>query len=391
MIIAERNSTIMRQAIPLPRGGGLASAMGTFYSEVQIINYTGEEICVLDYENLVARIAPEPGFIVSNLMERRIIIQQRYCSGKRHHTVSGYLEDTPSTQITTIIPYDALISETVFSEDVNALFYITRYNPGPHFHPHSEAYLKRHYDEVRDRIARDATYAPVTIMANDPAGKFKKLFIELNGHICSVEVTNYKHCDHEEDVVAIGIRDAINDDFSVQRVIKTSFAELLKKDPLCWEIGGFMVSADREWFEQKLEAERNTAKPNVVPSSEVEKLLTKVREEDKLIIEQKDEIIAKRDKTIKEHKQQYDELKSSYEDLLNNGFMKRNSKVAFDRLGIDEKKIEQSRIEADAALRAEQLKLQREQFNTLATVAKTIAVLAPMMLLAFKYFNQGST
>lgn len=386
MIVAERSNLVRKSKIEKYQGD-LTFKTGSIYSEFKIINQMGEEICALDYNNQIARIKPEPGYNARNFDDRCLTIQYRFVNGPRVFT-NGYIESTLSDYGEFVIPYDVFITETVFVEEVNALFFNPRWHTGTLNHPHSKEYISQQIDKIRSEIARATVYSPITIIANDPSGKITQLFVELNGRICTVKVTNFKEI-NEDDVVAISIRGTTTGSLEECKIIRTSFTELFRKDPLCWEIEGFWISIDRKFFEQKLAIEKNKPQPNVVPSSEIEMLLSQARQEDHLLIQQQVDLIKQREQDHKELQRRYKELQDSYNDLVKGEYLQRNSTHAFRKLDIDEAKSRAAEREAILNRELEQLKLKKEQYNTWANIAKAVVVIVPVGLLVFNHFTKA--
>lgn len=387
MIVAENSDLVFKSTIANTHGS-LAHNIGSIYNEFQIINQLGEEICALDYQNRVARIKPQAGYTVRNLDDRCLIIQYRYVVGPRTIGQMG-IENSQATHGRITIPYDVLMTETVFVEEVNALFFNPLWHPGVHDHPHSVEYISREHDKIRSEVGRGTVFDPISIMANDPSGKIKQLFIELNGKICTVKVTNYNAAD-ETDVVAVGVRGAVTGSIDEFKIVKTSFTELRRQDPLCWEIQGFLISTDRTWFEHKLAVEKKKPIINGIPSGEIEALLEKARETDVATISSQAAMLLQRDHDVRDWQTRYKQLKDSYEDIVKGGYLERSSALATRKLDVDEAKVASVAHETNVSYQTEQHKLRREQLSTLTNVAKTVVVLAPLAVLLWNYMHKES-
>jgi hypothetical protein len=375
MIVAEHCALIRKSQYT--DKGGLAHSRGSFYNEVKIINYLGEDITALDYKNDKVVFKPEGAVIPAD--ERNLIIQYRSTRSPRVIGNLG-LETSVSEFGTMTIPYDLLLQEPIFVEEINALLFSPVWHPTAMLHPHSKEYNDLQNDKLRNEISRDAVYSPITIMANDPQGKIKQLYIALNDKICTVKVTNCNAGLYETDVVAISIRGSINGALDDRKIIRTSFTELMRKNPLFWEIEGFCISTDRTWLENKLAVEKTKPSSNGIPVEEVQALLKQARDGDKVIIDEQAAEIVQLGKDVKAWKQRYTELKSSYDDIVSGGYLDRNSTVAFKKIDLEETKLNNAEKQSKRDQKIEDIKLTKEQLGTIANIAKAAAVIIPAVV-----------
>lgn len=388
MIVAEESSLIKKTTVKNDKGA-LPFNLGSYYNEFQIINYLGEDIHAIDHLNQVVIIKPQEKSGIPLEDDRCIIIQYRHVQGPRIIGDRG-MEITHSTYCTMTIPRRVLLEDTIFVEEINALLFCPKWHPNTNLHPHSKEHIALQHERIRYEIARKASGCPITIMANDPTGEISSLHIELNGQVYTVKVTNFNSDENEKDLVVMGIRGSVNGDVDDLKIVRTSFTDLLRQNPLCWEIGGFLVSRDRHWLENKLNVEKVKPVSNGIPSEEVKNLLNQAKAEDKAYIENLSETVIQKDREIKELKSRYKTLHESYDDLVKNGYMDRNSEFVFRKLDVDEENIKAKVEEAKINQKTERIKFTKENLSTIATVAKTIAVIIPLVVLYLKYKKEAA-
>ena len=371
-----------------PSFGSLIVGLGTIYNEFQVINCTNEPIYAIDYMNRKCLIRPQK--ISTYGDDRRIEIRSRIVEGYRTTDHRG-VENSKGHMRTIKIPYELLRDEPVFVHETNAVLCFSEQIMFVK-HPHSKEVKEETTKEYRKNINDALTAVPMLLNANDPSGKITSLFFEINGTICSTKVTNI----HDEpDYVTLMLR---NKHYSINEMTKckTSFSELFTEDRHIWTIGDqssdyvFRISDSRELLEKTLEIERSK-RPNVIEVSSVTDLIKKATEE-------RDEKIEHLNEEVKELRRQNAFLKSSNESLRNGDYQERVADVVHEKLRLEEMKVhqaqreteqarrktEQDRLETELASKIERSKLYKEIINTVATIAKAVAVIIPAGLGIFK-------
>ena len=369
MITAEHSSAV--QIIDDKHSSGsLRGDIGTFYNEFHIINGLNEPLYAVDYDNHKILIPRR----VENTYgaDRRVEIVSRVVEGKRtFDSLRGY-ENTPNSHLRTIrIPYDLLRDEPIFVHEINAVLCFAHHLPFIK-HPHSKDAKAKEMEDYREKINSNMMVVPMILNANDPAGRFRTLYIEINGIICAAQVTNIVA---EKDYVDLAFRDK---SYSLTELthFRTTITELLEQDPQIWSLGGFRLSGDREWLEQVIEVERSK-QPTRIDVATVNAMLKQNREEDEQRISQ---LIDE----AKETKRQLTILKTNHEALKNNDYHERNAQLAHDKLKLEELKLQQAALDAEVNLKAERLKFRKELLTTFGVVAKTAAVVTPLAFGLYK-------
>lgn len=389
MIVAEHSDFIFKSHSANEKGG-LPHNLGSYYGEHQIINNLGEEIYALDYRNQLVRILPQDGASVPLRDDRNITIQYRFTTQRRQFGHMS-IEQTPSTRCRIVIPYNVLLREPVFVEELNAVLFSPRWHPDfiP-LHPHSKEYLQKEHEKIRAEVARKATYSPITIMANDPTGKVAKLFVVVDGKICSIHVSHLNESDNETDLITIARREALVSGEDDVRLVRTSFTELYRQDPMYWEIDGLQICKDRDWLAHKLEIANTKAKDTQIPAEEVTKLVKEAREADQKRIKELHDTITDREGELKTVKARYGQLRDSYDDLIKNGHADRSSTIISRKLDLEEDRIEASIREAAIGKETEDIKKIKEQLSVAATVVKLAIAVVPLVLIYLKYKQSKS-
>lgn len=384
MIVAEHSDLIFKSHSANEKGS-LPHNLGSYYGEHQIINNLGEEIYALDFRNQVVRILPQDGASVPLRDDRNVTVQYRFTTHRRQIGTLA-MEQTPSTRCRIVIPLSVLLREPVFVEELNAVLFSPRWHPDfiP-LHPHSAEYIQKEHEKIRAEVARKATYSPITIMANDPTGKVSKLFVVVDGKICTVHVTHLNESDNETDLITIARREALANGEDDVHLTRTSFTELYRQDPLYWEVDGLQICRDRDWLANKLEVSRQKIENLGVPPEEVSKLIKESREADRKRIDELQAIITDRDGELKTTKSRYNQLRDSYDDLIKNGHADRSSTIVSRKLDLEEDRIEASIREAKIGKETEDIKKIKEQLGVVTTVVKLAIAVVPLVLIYLKY------
>ena len=371
MIIAEYSSTV-KTITDKDSCGGLHHRHGCYYHEFLITNYTGEAVYATGFNNgsVLIKPWPQPLYGPSKPLEIRwrchpdLLNQRTYDQYNR--------ETTPTRHTIMTIPYEDLKREPHFVEELNAVLCF-REHLNIVKHPHSKEAVQEGLYAVRDDINKAVDVAPFVLEANDPSGRIKDLFIEVNGIICATCVTSISA---EPDYVKLNLRDREHSDSEYTRY-HTTFTELFKQeDSHIWTLGGFRLASDRVWFEQVLEIERN-AKPKLIEVGVVSDLIKRAREEDEDHIRQLNE-----DK--KETLRRLSVVQASYDSLLAGDYHEKAAQHALDKLEHDRLKLQQQREQAKSDRDVERAKRQREIITTIGVVAKTVAVVLPISIGIYK-------
>lgn len=381
MIIAE-TCNLVKITTEKAIGGALPNK-GSYYNEFQIINNLNEDILALDFLNRPITIEPD-GDLRPRDDERCVVIQYRAIRGPRK--IASMAQDVSFSEYYRMtIPYNLLFKTPVFVEEVNALLYHPRWHPFENFHPHSKKYLEREHDRYRRELYNSSGYMPINIIANDPSGRIKALYVVINGEICTSKVTNYDTKD-DTDEVGICVKKPYSENLNeVDKVIhKTSFTELHKTHSRYWEILGFQISSDLEFLKRKLKNQQQTVE-EPIPPKELEELVTESQTKNVKEIERLNLLIKHKEFVNKELVTRNRELQESLDDMTTGGFLDRKSDHAFRTLEIEEQKHGVKIKELENSEKIEKLKVEKEEikskkekmslfFNAIINLAKTAFV-----------------
>lgn len=357
--------------------GGLPHKIGSYYNEFLIINYIGESIYAVDYQNKHALIQQHPTLMAKK--EIQILYRASLGSDRRYDVYN--LDITPNIRRTITIPYDIIRREPVFVEEINAVLCFGDHLSGVK-HPHSQKSIDDLLEQTKLETEADATQYPFIILANDPSGRIKSLFFEINDMICETKVSCRST---ESDTVLIGYRNKPHsmNDFTTH---KTTFTDLLSQDPRVWTFGGFRFSCNRKWFEHVIEVERGK-KPTYIEVGAVDALVkqARVEAEDKIRIltEENRDVVAR-----------FKRLEATHEALKNGDYHERSAELAHKKLDVEADKLRKAEMEAKLSLDAERVKMKKELLSTLGVLAKTLVVVVPIgigIYKAIKVARSGKT
>jgi hypothetical protein len=371
MLTAEHSSAVSHKIDPNSYGA-LPHRIGSFYNESLIINYLNEPLYAIDYNNHPVLIQQHPHPVYGNY--RKVEIRSRSHLGQatmRTYDPRTGLETTPTRHEIMQISFESLREQPFFVEELNAVLCfhdqlsITK-------HPHSKEAVAELVRDIQIEVYKSKADAPFVLLANDPSRNLTKLFIEVNGVICSVRVT---HITEEEDSILLAVRDKDHSPESFTRH-QSTFTQLLTQDPKIWTLGGFRLSSDREWFEQVLQIERST-KPSTIEVSIVDALLKRAREEDsdriKLLLDEK-----------KELQRRLTSLSATHDAMLSGDYHEKVAELAQEKLRLEKIKLQQSAVEAKLTMQGEKLKFKKELISTFGVAAKTLAVVVPIGIGIYK-------
>ena len=378
MITAEHSNAV-RHEKELNSYGALPHRIGSFYNEFLIINYLNEPLYAVDYNNKPILVQQHPHPVYGN--HRRIEIRSRTYIGQataRTYDLRTGLETTPTPHEIMQISFELLREQPIFVEELNAVLCfqdqlsITK-------HPHSKEAVAELVRNIQIEVHKSKADAPFVLLANDPTKKLNKLFIEINGVICSVRVT---HITEETDSVLLAVRDKDHSLESFTRY-QSTLTQLLTQDAKIWTLGGFRLSSDREWFEQVLQIERTT-KPSTIEVSAVDALLKRAREEDtdkiKLLTEEKKEI-----------QRRLTSLTATHDAMLSGDYHEKVAELAQEKLRLEKIKLQQAAVETKLNLQGEKLKFRKELISTFGIAAKTLAVVLPVAIGIYKVVMAAKT
>jgi len=370
MITAETPESGIKIEIGTLQSTALPGDIGSYYHEFLIINYLNEDIYAVDYQNKPILIKQHEER--SDPWYRKLEVRSRHHNGKRTYDPFRRYETTPSKHEIMSISYDVLRQQPIFVEELNAVLCFAD-QLSITLHPHSKEAVAERTHQVQEATAEILTEAPpFVLIANDPSGVIKELFVLLNGHICSARVTHFVK---EADNVVIGFR---NKTYSAEEFTRhrTTFKELRQQDEKVWHLAGFQLSSNRSWFEHVIAVD-SSQKPDYVSMDTVNALIKKARLEDALTIHTlQDE--------NKEAKRRLGVIETAYDELRDGDYQDTMAQVDQTKLDLEYAKLKKLQADAESKLAIEQLKVKKELIATIGTVAKTAAIMVPVGIGIYK-------
>ncbi|CAK9254160.1 unnamed protein product [Sphagnum jensenii] len=304
--------------------GGIPINIGEYYTECAVINYLREDIFAIGFDNKPLRIQQHPRHVFS---DRKLVIRSWQISGKRtwQYQSGNNFETTPNTHDVFSIPYELIREQPVFVETLNAVVCFADQIPFVK-HPHSKESIKEQIEILECEIANRIQSGPLAVIANDPRGVYKTLYVDIGGYICSVPVTHLKF---NPDSILVGMRtkDHPSDPYTREY---TTFAAQLRIDEKIWRIGGLTISPDKAWLEQILEAKRLSSIPTVA-SSKVDALIDDIRSKDV-------ETIKELTEQLKEMKRRLTISEANFKSLEDGDYQEMQAKLAYQNLKPNMKK-----------------------------------------------------
>lgn len=368
--------------------GQLSPMIGSYYGEHQILNYSGCDLFGITHTNIIT--AAIKSDVLPSVSSRRCVqIRARSVCGKRDLR-NGY--DTSSAKHTLItIPHDLLMQGPIFVEQLNLVLTFQEFLHNTK-HPHSKVYHDEQMRDLKDKLNRVIVEMPVALVANDPTGQIRELYIDINHHICAVKVTHFKR---ENDDVVLAIRDK---EYSVEEmtVHRTTFTDLRQENPCGWTLGGFTFSTQRTWLVQEMA--RRIEKPSEIISKEViAELIERASADGKNIILALQEKMRQLEDENEMLRVENKELRTTIKTMQEAHVPERQAEIVLRKMQVEETKLSHEADRLKHQSREEDLKHQRdlamenqkfykELVTTIGTIVKALAVVLPIAYALYKTF-----
>lgn len=385
--------------------GILPKTTGGFYTEFLVLNYTDTPIYI--QTALGEEIPIETTF--RNDARPRVEIWRRSHVGMRKFKNGGHVEEASDDPVCSmIIDWDKFYNIPTYVKEFNILVY-GKEAKGIANHPHLDGCFKDTVELTANHIMESASNPPMAMLANDPSGDIKRLFVEMNEYICEVPVSNdpnfteeyvlalrdteggkaYKY--YELDITAIKANQLVEQsvgDYSIFRVCasRTELHDAVIRD---------RESRNSLFDYSKLNAYRNQLKEEF--SGKIEHLKCTIQGKDeniKMMEDNHKNQLLKRDNEIDILSRRLESLQKDYEIKL--GIRKTDMELKkYDldatKCDIDKETAELNHITkkevAEIQSQIANLKVEKEKesnrgakISTISTTAKAAAVMAPIVV-----------
>lgn len=356
--------------------GGIPIMLEGFYREYQIRNFLNEPLYLVDAYNKSVIIQA----MMVDLRTPHLEVRTRSANGVRNFDRLGHEVTTTPTHLISI-PIEVLREGPIYLKEVDAVVcFETHLSIATH--PHSVEAQREEIDHIYSKVAHAATEMPLTVFVNDPKREIDYIYTEIHGRICAARVTHFTG-DGESDRVSVAYRDCQYDGEVHHREIKTTLTDLRKIHDSLWNIDGYWFSSNHSLLSAHIAAMRGQSGSDTIPVDEHLRIMTAMRDADQksaTSIKQENESLRK----------QLGRLESLLKSLKDINYSDQNVDVVLQQLTNDQLKAQaatketeeatkRAQLKADADLRLAEAKSKEELFKTGATVAKTIAVVVPVL------------
>lgn len=344
-----------------------------YYQEFQISNYTTTDIYLL-FSNGEKKRFP---VACNGYQDGHVAISCRTIIGRRVKNPSTGEDITKVPKVYRKIPEEVLLREPVYLRSHDVVICRAEHLATA-FHPNSAEHRAKDMWRMHQAMAENCREMPYIIIANDPKKRFPYLYVEVNGRIAAVQVSQLGHFD-EDDRVTVCYRD-VN---PVTGVVsydthRTSFSELLRDDEDVWEILGHLISTSRERLQVQMDLRHgNNLGPKSVSLKAHADDMQQLKKLHAQQVEMKDKEITTLSDRVRQLERQVKEMKdASYSEL--------NSQIELAELSLNREKLEHNREQLDDERRKAQQEVNahkwrviEEGMKTIGTVMKTAAVALP--------------
>lgn len=154
------------------------------YEELLVQNYTSTAIVIINKNNDKSTIPP----LSHHSGEAQVEITYRRTDGPRHATNSQVDIPIPTQQIS--VRYGEILVEPIYISEVD-LVVCTPDRINSVSHPRFAANYEDAISRIHSELSENLTQPALHILANDPTGVVRKLYISIEGVIREVTTTNY--------------------------------------------------------------------------------------------------------------------------------------------------------------------------------------------------------
>lgn len=364
-----------------------------YYREQLVLNHLTTPVLVIDAFGTATELPPLPDVIVN----RRVEVRRRTVIGARTTNVRN--EDiTACDHLTREVPDRVLLIGPVYLREFDLVICLPEHRSFA-VHPNSRAYLQAQVHDLHDQVINHMRDVPLAIVANDPSGRVKQLYVDVNGRVCQIAVT---HFNMEDDDIVIAYRDAVANGHARYSQERTTFRELGKQKHPVMSVGGVTFSTSAEHLKAHMEHMQTQSSVDVVPLALHRSRLDEARRADH------DELVRMKEITERQ-KKRITQLETELKELTDVAYSERHVALKTHELSNQERRfeVEQAKLEAEAARLAEErqsLSEERQRLQTkqqheaalakgrlweegmklVTTVLKTLAVMIPLALSLYK-------
>jgi len=364
-------------------GSPVNSLQSGFYQEFQIVSSLEEPLFAINS-------AGEEVIIHNSVMyssEKKVTIYARSFNGQR--TFSHLNETSKSHHVNIVIPQMVLHEGPIYVRTCDLILFTGSYRDHVH-HPNDPVFRKKKMQEMFATISAQATYAPITITANDPSGKLKSLWVSIGNLICPVDCTHYSD-DPDEDYIHIGWRDIYFADGIKPRVHEIRLRDLNKAPQQIMTSGPITISTKREFLKHHIEHVTGRSVEETISITDHQRIMTEVCKENHQVIGD----LRNRTKVLQD---QVTTLRSTQDTMAQMAINAEEIRLRADELELERDKLvflkqelieKQKRLEAELVLREKELKAKdrERRASTVSTVAKTVGVVVPTCLALWKAYE----
>lgn len=191
-----------------------------FYSETQITNHTGEPLYLVDKSHNKVLVRSEVDFCLDR--HPRVEILSRYLIGPKKFKEYPRIEDWHGDLEKLTISMSALQKRAIYVPEIDLVICLERYL-GEAIHPQNVAVRMQCLKKLERELAEQLGNSPCIVVANDPTDKVERLWMDMNGFLCEISVSNNKN---EPSHFTIGIRDSGS--HSGYRYIELNMSDILE-------------------------------------------------------------------------------------------------------------------------------------------------------------------
>lgn len=344
-----------------------------YHSEFSIRNESTEDLQVIDSNDTRSVVRPsfKHGFTSKIIIEAAVTANRNDTPGLTAHDpgVKG------SDYIKITFPVESLYEGPVYVPEINRVICLREHVSRGH-HPFSEsAYQKRvaHLHAVGS-LPRKYDTTPFTVLANDPHGKYKKLYFVVGNQILSTHVQHYKNMSEHDNLTFLFFKEGIGQ--RERSIVIESFENLCKNyGPDVWEVRGIPISHDPTLLKEHIRSRDKILRDEI----REELKLTPYDTSMMIHLDDHKKIV---DESVSEMKQALSKEVSKGEHVSNEALrLKNQNKVLTDKL-----KDQRDEHKAEMDFRTAELK---DRLRIYENVTKILAVSLPVVIAAYRHLSHG--
>lgn len=340
------------------------------YKEVLITNYTIEPIYIVKNSGDISKIDPS----IDGFHAKHVEIRIREIDGIRNTNNVG-VDISRTNQKVITIPNDILLESPVYTRILDVAI-CKEEHLNIVVHPNNTEYKRTLITKLHEDYANTVFEAPITILANDPSGEIKELYILIGKQIFTVGVTHFKG-HGETDSILVAFRTSMNGG-CIYRKHNSSFSQIDVKKHI--EIGPIIIATSALTLECVLRESTTCS------TLEMQEHLDRIKALDKLHRDSMRTLKLELD-AANSAIQTYKSLIGSRPDILA-ALKERELDLEYQSLGTKEKDIEYQKLKLEHEADTLRLKQYDETLKTISTVAKTLAVVIPAAITIWKLFKK---